>query len=202
MKNKNSLKKMTAISAFITFISFAYKGVLSYLTLSTVLLVASISTLLIFIIKLLFVKNLTKSRASKKKAYFVMTVSLLVYSLIFIAFVVLKINGIDASNNKEYSGVTGYVLIGFMVLMFFLSILNLKKACEKTDLMVIGLKEMIFASALADLVIIEEFIYRMFFISKEYIVINTFHNYFPLGIGIFMMLISIRMLVRCIKYKI
>ena len=120
MKNKNSLKKMTAISAFITFISFAYKGVLSYLTLSTVLLVASISTLLIFIIKLLFVKNLTKSRASKKKAYFVMTVSLLIYSLIFVAFVVLKINGIDASNNKEYSGVTGYVLIGFMVIMFLL----------------------------------------------------------------------------------
>ena len=202
MKNKSNLKKMTFISAFITFLSFAYKGVLSYLTASIVLLIASISTFLIFIIKILFVKYLTKSRTKKRKAYFFMTASLLVYSLIFIAFVVLKINGIDASNNKEYSGYTGYIIISFMFLMFFLSMLNLKKACEKTDLMVIGLKEMTFSSAITDLVIIEEFIYRMFFISKEYIVINTFHNYFPLGIGIFMMLISIRMLVRCIKYKI
>ena len=94
---KNKLKRITAISAIITFISFIYKLVLSYLNLSMVLLIASISTFLIFIVKLLFVKNLTKSRANKKKAYFFMTLALLFYSFIFIAFVVLKINGIDIS---------------------------------------------------------------------------------------------------------
>lgn len=198
---KNKLKRITAISAIITFISFIYKIVLSYLNLSMVLLIASISTFLIFIVKLLFVKNLTKSRANKKKAYFFMTLALLIYSFIFIAFVVLKINGIDISNNKEYSGLTGYLLIGFMILMFILSLLNLKKAYEKTDLMVVGLKEMTFASALADLVIIEDFIYRIYFISKDYFIINSFHNYFPLGIGILMVLISILMLVRCVRYK-
>lgn len=198
---KNKLKKITTISAIITFVSFIYKGILSYLTLSMVLLIASISTFLIFIIKLLFVKNLTKSRTKKKKAYFFMALALLIYSFIFISFVVLKINGIDASNNKEYSGVIGYLLIGFMVLMFFLSVLNLRKAYEKTDLMVIGLKEMTFASALADLVIIEEFIYRMYFITKNFFLIKTFHNYFPLGIGVFMVFLSITMLLKCIKYK-
>ncbi|MGM9971235.1 MAG: hypothetical protein ACI35W_02365 [Anaeroplasmataceae bacterium] len=198
---KNKLKKITAVSAIITFISFLYKGVLSYLTLSLVLLIAAISTFLIFIVKLLFVKNLTKSRANKKKAYLFMALALLVYSLIFIAFVVLKINGIDASNNKEYSGLVGYLLIGFMVLMFFLSLLNLKKAYEKTDLMVVGLKEMTFASALADLVIIEEFIFRIYFITKDYFIINTFHDFFPLVVGISMVFISILMLFRCIKYR-
>lgn len=198
---KNKLKKMTKISAIITFISFIYKGILSYLTLSMVLLIASVSTFLIFVVKLLFVKNITKSRANKKKAYLFMSLALLGYSFIFIAFVVLKINGIDASNNKEYSGLIGYLLIAFMILMFFLSVLNLKKAYEKTDLMVVGLKEMTFASALADLVIIEEFIYRIYFITKDYLIINTFHEFFPLGVGISMVFVSLLMLVRCMKYR-
>lgn len=198
---KIKLKKITAISAAITFISFIYKVILSYLTLSMVLLIASISTFLIFIVKLLFVKNITKCRANKKKAYLFMSLSLLIYSFIFIAFVVLKINGIDISNNKDYSGFIGYILIGFMIIMFVISILNLKKAYEKTDLMVIGLKEMTFVAALADLVIIEEFIYRMFFITNDYFIINNIHSYFPLGVGIFMTIIAILMLARCIKYK-
>lgn len=198
---KKKLKKMTTISAIITFINFIYKGLLSYLTLSMVLLIASVSTFLIFVVKLLFVKNLTKSRANKKKAYLFMSLALLVYSFIFIAFVVLKINGIDASNNKEYSGLIGYLLIGFMILMFVLSVLNLKKAYDKTDLMVIGLKEMTFASALADLVIIEEFIFRIYFISKDYLLINTLHDFFPLVVGILMVFISISMVARGIKYK-
>ena len=175
---KNNLKRITKVSAIISFFSFLYKAMLSYLTLSIVLLIASLSTFLIFVIKLLFVKNLNKSRANKKKAYFVMSIALLIYSFFFIAFVVLKINGIDASNNKEYSWTIGYVIIGVMILMFFLSLLNLKKAYEKTDLMVIGLKEMTFASALSDLVIIEEFVYRLDFMVKDFLLLNSIHSYF------------------------
>ena len=198
---KNNLKRITKISAIISFISFLYKAMLSYLTLSIVLLIASLSTFLIFVIKLLFVKNLNKSRSNKKKAYFVMSIALLIYSFIFIAFVVLKINGIDASNNKEYSGTIGYVIIGVMILMFFLSLLNLKKAYEKTDLMVIGLKEMTFASALSDLVIIEEFVYRLDFMVKDFLLLNFIHSYFPLAVGVAMASVSISMIFRCIKYR-
>ena len=198
---KNNLKRITKISAIISFISFLYKAMLSYLTLSTVLLIASLSTFLIFIIKLLFVKNINKSRANKKKAYFVMSIALLIYSFIFIAFVVLKINGIDVSNNKEYSGTIGYLIIGVMILMFFLSLLNLKKAYEKTDLMVIGLKEMTFASALSDLVIIEEFVYRLDFMVKDFLLLNSIHSYFPLAVGVAMASVAISMIFRCIKYR-
>lgn len=198
---KNNMKRITKLSALISFLSFLYKGMLSYLTASIVLLIAAVSTFLIFVIKLLFVKNINKSRANKKKAYFFMSLALLIYSSIFIAFVVLKINGIDASNNKEYSGTTGYILIGIMILMFFLSLLNLKKAYERTDLMVVGLKEMTFASALADLVIIEEFVYRLDFVKKDYLLLNTFHNYFPLIVGVSMTIISFLMLFRCMRYR-
>ena len=198
---KNNLKRITKVSAIISFFSFLYKAMLSYLTLSIVLLIASLSTFLIFVIKLLFVKNLNKSRSNKKKAYFVMSIALLIYSFIFIAFVVLKINGIDASNNKEYSGTIGYLIIGVMILMFFLSLLNLKKAYEKTDLMVIGLKEMTFASALSDLVIIEEFVYRLDFMVKDFLLLNSIHSYFPLAVGVAMASLAISMIFRCIKYR-
>ena len=198
---KNNLKRITKISAIISFISFLYKAMLSYLTLSIVLLIASLSTFLIFVIKLLFIKNLNKSRSNKKKAYFVMSIALLIYSFIFIAFVVLKINGIDASNNKEYSGTIGYVIIGVMILMFFLSLLNLKKAYEKTDLMVIGLKEMTFASALSDLVIIEEFVYRLDFMVKDFLLLNSIHSYFPLAVGVAMASVAISMIFRFVKYR-
>ena len=198
---KSNLKRITKISAIISFISFLYKAMLSYLTLSIVLLIASLSTFLIFVIKLLFVKNLNKSRSNKKKAYFVMSIALLIYSFIFIAFVVLKINGIDVSNNKEYSGTIGYLIIGVMILMFFLSLLNLKKAYEKTDLMVIGLKEMTFASALSDLVIIEEFVYRLDLVKKDYLLLISIHSYFPLAVGVAMASVAISMIFRCIKYR-
>ena len=85
--------------------------------------------------------------------------------------------------------------------MFLLSLLNLKKAYERTDLMVVGLKEMTFASALADLVIIEEFVYRLDIVKKEYLLLNTLHNFFPLAVGIAMTGIAISMLIRLLKYR-
>ena len=161
MADKKKLQRNTFIFSFITLASFIYKATLGFLTMSNVLIIASISTLMVFICKVLFVKNVFKTRDAKKKAYFKMFLAAFVYSLIFILFVVLKINGIDASNNKTYEGWIGSLLIGFMVLSIILSTLGLKGALEKTDLMVIGLKEMIFISVLADVVIIEGFVSRI-----------------------------------------
>ena len=50
--------------------------------------------------------------------------------------------------------------LAFILIMFILSVLKLKGALAKNDIMVIGLKEMVFVSALTDLVIIEEFALR------------------------------------------
>ena len=123
-------------------------------------------------------------------------------SLIFILFTVLKAFGIDASNQKSYEGIIGSLLIGFMIIMFILSIINLKGALEKTDIMVIGLKEMVFVSALADLVIIEEYIYRSFFIEKGIEPLDLLTRYFPLAMAGLMLVVSIIMFVRFARYKV
>ena len=172
------------------------------MTRSMVLLIASISTLMVFICKILFVRNVLQTRERKKKAYLKMAISIIVYAFIFIAFVVLKVNGIDISNNKTYEGWLGSLLILFMLVMFILSVRGLHGALEKTDLMVIGLKEMTFVSALADLVIIEEFVSRIILEYKEIDILVFINSYFSLAIGILMGIVGIIMIIRFTKYKI
>ena len=200
---QSKIKKRRSVffSAIISLASFAYKVAMAVITYSLVLAVASISTLMVFITKVMFVKNYTKTRDKKKKAYLVMFFSVFIYSLIFILFVVLKVNGIDISNQNTYEGYIGILLISFMVIMTFLSFINLKSALEQTDLMVIGLKEMTFISALTDLVVIMEFATRT--VSKYYTVpeLVMVNNYFPLGVGVLMTIVSIIMLIRYFRYK-
>ena len=201
MGEKKKLKRMTFLTSLITLVSFLYKAGLGIWTTSMVLIIASVSTLMVFICKIVFVRNVLATRADKKKAYLIMTLSILVYALIFIAFVVLKVNGIDISNDKTYEGWLGSLLILFMLVMFILSCKNLRGALEKTDIMVIGLKEMTFVSALADLVIIEEFISRIILEYKQIDVLVFINSYFSLAIGILMVLVGIIMLIRFIRYK-
>ena len=202
MASKLKMKKIAIFSAIITLASFGYKLVLAILTSSNVLVVAATSTLLVFFCKLLFIKNVTMTREKKKKAYLFMAILIFLYSLIFLLFTVLKAFGIDASNQKSYEGIIGSLLIGFMIIMFVLSIINLKGALEKTDIMVIGLKEMVFVSALADLVIIEEYIYRSFFIEKGIEPLDLLTRYFPLAMVGLMLVVSIIMFVRFARYKV
>ncbi|MBO7078208.1 MAG: hypothetical protein J6W64_00165 [Bacilli bacterium] len=201
MGAKKKLKRMTFLTSLITLISFLYKAGLGVLTTSLVLIIASISTLMVFICKIVFVRNVLATRDKKKKAYLEMAISILVYALIFIAFVVLKVNGIDISNDKTYEGWLGSLLILFMLVMFILSCKNLRGALEKTDIMVIGLKEMTFVSALADLVIIEEFISRIILEYKEIEILVFINSYFSLAIGILMVIVGIIMLIRFFRYQ-
>ena len=202
MGQKLKMKRSTFFSAIISLLSFLYKVVLGVLNASNVLIVAATSTLLVFICKVLFVKNVTMTRDKKKKAYLFMCILILLYALIFMAFVVLKAFGIDASNQKTYEGLIGILFISFILLMFILSIINLKGALEKTDIMVIGLKEMTFVSALADAVIIEEFIYRTVSEYQNIPILETITQYFPLGIGILMLVVSVFMFIRFARYKV
>lgn len=201
-KGKVGLKIGTTFSAFITLISFLYKATLGVLTMSMVLMVASLSTLLVFICKVIFIKNVLKDREKKKKAYLIMAILLIIFALLFLLFSVLKVNGIDTSNQKTYTGFLGTLFIAFIFIMFILSVLKLKGALAKTDIMVIGLKEMVFVSALTDLVIIEEFALR---IGQNYKEIPdwmmTAHMYFPLGIAVIMMIVPIIMIIRFARYK-
>ena len=202
MANEKIKKRRSVFfSMFITLGCFLYKVALSVMTYSLVLAVASISTLMVFICKATFVRNYTQTREKKKKAYFVMFLSALIYSLIFILFVVLKVNGIDISNQKTYEGYLGILFIAFLVIMTILSIINLKGALEKSDLMVIGLKEMTFIAALTDVVVILEFVTRTVLEYKDVPELVMVNNYVPLGIGALMAVTSIFMLVRFFRYK-
>ena len=142
------------------------------------------------------------TRDKKKKAYLFMCILIFLYALIFMAFVVLKVCGIDASNQNTYEGIIGILFISFILIMFILSIINLKGALEKTDIMVIGLKEMTFVSALADAVIIEEFVYRTVSEYQTIEALETVTKYFPLGMGVLMIIVSIFMFVRFARYKV
>ena len=202
LSEKKKLKRSTFFTSLITLVSFLYKFGLGFLTKSLVLLIASISTLMVFICKVVFVKNVLQTREKKKKAYLKMAIAILVYAFIFIAFVVLKVNGIDISNDKTYSGLIGSLLILFMLIMFIMSCLKLRGALEKNDIMVIGLKEMVFVSALADLVIIEEYVSRIILEYKEIDILLFINNYFSLGVGILMVVVGIIMIIRFARYKV
>ena len=200
---KQKLKRMTALAAIISLVSFIYKCGLGIYSMSLVLIIASLSTLMVFICKVAFVKTVNKSRAAKKKSYLYMTIATLIYSLLFICFIVLKIFDIDISSQKTYEGWLGILLISFMVIMFILSIIKLRGALEKTDLMVIGLKEITFISALTDLVIIESFaygIYLTYYETNE--VLTRVNDFFPLGVGITMLLGVLIMFIRYSRYKV
>ena len=200
---KQKLKRMTALTAIISLISFIYKCGLGIYSMSLVLIIASLSTLMVFICKVAFVKTVNKSRAAKKKSYLYMTIATLIYSLLFICFIVLKIFDIDISSQKTYEGWLGILLISFMVIMFILSIIKLRGALEKTDLMVIGLKEITFISALTDLVIIESFaygIYLTYYETNE--VLTRVNDFFPLGVGITMLVGVLIMFIRYSRYKV
>ena len=201
MGDKVKAKRLTLLSAIVSFISFAYKMGLGIMTLSLVLMVASISTLLVFICKVLFVRNLTMSRERKRKAYLGMAIATFGYGLLFLLFSVLKVNGIDTSNQNTYEGLLGSLFIAFVVVMFVLSLIKLRGALEKTDLMVIGLKEMTFISALADLVIIEEFVSRIVLRYQEVPYMATINSYFCLGVAGVMLLIPVFMAIRFARYK-
>lgn len=202
MSEKKKLRRITFFTSIITLISFLYKTGLGLLTRSLVLIIASISTLMVFICKVTFIKNVLATREKKKKAYLTMTIAILVYALVFIAFVVLKVNGIDISNDKTYKGILGSLLILFMLIMFILSCKKLRGALEKNDLMVIGLKEMTFVSALADLVIIEEFVSRIILEYKQIEMLVFINSYFSLAVGILMVIVGIIMSIRFSRYKV
>ena len=87
------------------------------------------------------------------------------------------------------------------MLMFVLSIYKLKGALENDDLVFIGLKEMIFVSALADIVIIEEFVSRIVLRYQEVPNMATINSYFVLGVVGLMLLIPVFMFIRFLRYK-
>ena len=197
------MKTTVAITAVFSLISFAYKMTLGVLTMSLVLMIAALSTFLVFIAKLAFVRNVTKTRSQKKKAYLVITIVTFIYGLIFVLFSVLKVFDIDlTTTKKEYSGWLGSLFIFFILVMFILSLIKLRGALEKNDLMVIGLKEITFVSALTDVVIIEGFVYRIILrYQEETPIMDIVDQFTPLVVSILVLIVPVFMLIRYFRYQ-
>ena len=131
-----------------------------------------------------------------------MTILAASFGVLFLLFAVLKVGNIDTSKKLLFTGALGYIFIGFLLLMFILSIINLRNALDKGDIMIMGLKEMTFVSALADLVIIEEFIYKLVIEGMNIPYLYILNDYFPLLTAVIMLTVPLFMFNRFRKYAI
>lgn len=194
------------IMAFICLVSFLYKFTIGIMSLSMVLMIAAIPTLFVFICKFLYAKNMHQTDEQKRKSYFMMMIATASFSLLFILFSTLKVGGIDITHENTLKGWIGLVFIFFIIAMFVLSIINLKGALQKDDLVVIGIKEISFVAALADGVMIYGFLYRVLLkYLEEYLdgvlFISYINRFLPLGIAILMAVVPFLMLRRYLRYK-
>lgn len=211
-KKKKKLKvpispeRLAIIMAIIALIAFVYKLTIGVMGMSMVLIVAAIPSFFIFLCKALYAKNMNQSRKEKKKTYLFMCIFTASFSAVFILFSVLKVGGIDITKENTFTGWIGLVFIFFIIAMFVLSIINLKGALNRTDLVVIGIKEISFVSALADAVMINEFLYRVIIsVVLNYVPIPFYdyvNRFFPLGVGIIMAIVPLIMFRRWFKYEI
>lgn len=204
IKKVLSPKRLAIIMALIALVSFLYKFSVGIMATSMVLIIAAFPTLFVFIAKAMFAKNMDQTRAQKKRAYLIMMIATVSFAVIFILFSILKVGGIDITNQNRFEGWVGIVFILFIIILFVLSIINLRGALNKRDLVVIGIKEISFVSALADAVMIEDFIYRVIIKYIDEFVHIPFLDFmrktFPLFVGGLMIFIPLRMLIRFIKY--
>ena len=194
--------RIAIVSAIITLVSFGYKFSIGIMSTSLVMIIAAFPTLFVFICKALFAKNMNQTRKQKKKAYIFMTIAAISFSAIFIMFSVLKVGGIDITNQNRFKGWIGIIFIFFIILMFVLSIMNLSKALNKSDILSIGIKEMSFIAALADAMMIQEFLYRVLLKYLHLPFMDYVTRYFPLLVGVLMIIVSFIMLKRCLTYKV
>ena len=205
IKKVLSPKRLAIIMAIIALVSFLYKFSVGILATSLVLIIAAFPTLFVFIAKAMFAKNMNQTQKVKKKGYLIMTIATASFSVVFVLFSILKVGGIDITNQNRFEGWIGIVFILFIIILFVLSIINLRGALNKNDLIVIGIKEISFVSALADAVMIEDFIYRVIIkYIDEYVHIPFLgfaRQYFPLFVGILMVIVPILMFVRFYKFK-
>ena len=205
IKKVLSPKRLAIIMALIALVSFLYKFSVGILATSMVLIIAAFPTLFVFIAKAMFAKNMTQTQKVKKKGYLIMTIATASFAVIFVLFSILKVGGIDITNQNRFEGWVGIVFILFIIILFVLSIINLRGALNKSDLIVIGIKEISFVSALADAVMIEDFLYRVIIkYVDEYVHIPFLgfaRQYFPLCVGILMIVVPILMFIRFFKFK-
>ena len=196
-------KRVAIVMAIVSLVSFAYKFTLGVLATSLVMMVAALPTLFVFFCKALYAKDMYKDQSYKMKTYFMMIIVTIAFSTLFIMFSIFKVGGIDITNKNRFTGWIGLLFIFFIIALFVLSIINLKGAINKNDLVYMGIKEISFVSALADAAMIQEFAYRVIlkYVPFPIPFMDIVNKYFPLIVGAFMILVPLLMIKRLFKAK-
>ena len=197
-------KQIAIAMAIVCLVSFLYKFTVGIMSLSLVLMIAAIPTLFVFICKALYAKHMDQPREKKKRTYFFMMIATVCFVVLFLLFSLLKVGGIDITHENTFQGWIGILFIFSIIAMFVLSIINLRGALQKDDLVVIGIKEITFVSALADAVMINGFIYRVIlkYIEKFIPFYSFLNQYFPLAVAVLMCIVPFTMLRRFLKYDV
>ena len=197
-------KQIAIAMAIIALVSFLYKFTNGIMSLSMVLIIAAVPTFFVFICNFLYARHMDTTREKKKRSYFFMMIATVCFVVLFLMFSLLKVGGIDITHENTFTGWIGIVFILFIIVMFVLSIINLRGALQKDDLVVIGIKEISFVAALADAVMINGFLYRVLikYIEKFIPFYSFFNQYFPLAVSVLMCIIPLLMLRRFIRYKV
>ena len=131
-------ERLAITMAIIALISFIYKFTVGIMALSMVMIIAAIPTFFVFICKALYAKDMNQPRIEKKRTYFFMMIATVCFVTLFLMFSTFKAFGIDISHENTFTGWIGIVFIFFIMVMFALSIINLRGALNKDDLVVIG----------------------------------------------------------------
>ena len=194
-------KRVAIVMAIVSLVSFTYKFTLGLLATSLVMIVAALPTLFVFVCKALYAKDMYKDQTYKLKTYFVMILVTIAFSILFIMFSIFKVGGIDITNKNRFTGWVGLIFIFFIIALFILSIINLKGAIDKKDLVYMGIKQISFVSALADAAMIQEFVYRVVlkYIPFPIPFMDITNKYFPLIVGAMMILVPLLMIKRFFK---
>ncbi len=199
---KKMSKRITFISAIITFVSFLYKGFLGFLSKSIIIAATSLSSLSVFFCKNIYVKKLTKSRKEKRHAYLLMGLILFIYGILFSFVIISKLKGLYVMEERVYKEWQAIILSLIIVLMIMLSLRGYMIASDRNDIMVLGLKEVGLATALSDLIVLEGLLddFVIGYIKECYL--NKFHYFLSLIVSVLIIIISFVMIIRFFKITI
>ena len=129
-------------------------------------------------------------------------IELLVGLVVFIVGMNMMSNGLKNSAGKNIRGMLKKIRDNrFAGIGIGAVVTGIIQSSSANSVMVIGLKEMTFISALADSIIIMEFVTRLVLSYTTLPLIEYINSYYSLGIGICMLLTSLLMFIRFIRYK-
>ena len=181
------------ITAFVFFYELIYLGIIYK---DIVSIVTSISVLMVFICKVIYVSRMASSNRTKRRGYLYMGILLFIISIIFSVAQVTKVR---LESDINYTFYLSIIIILYILITLIISFVGIINARRNNDYLRLGIKRISIASSLMNIIIIYRVILQFFNIKLEHpyiaiIVIATIINI----ISLVTILEAIRLI---IKYK-